>query len=204
MRPYSPLRSYVDHGYVLGSFVITFGRLVIALITCANIATNYANTKYHAITAIVVIMGLDYLDGSLFRKSQLAHVKEWRMGRRIVDSVADRAVIQIVCIPLLITDQTFGWLYAVICAREAALTIYLCRFFKLGFLVYPGPIARAACVSVGLTVIGFLILGLSAITVILGLGMIAMSFLSLHEYSKTLSLYLGGSVEMTGNVDLRL
>lgn len=165
------------------SFGITLFRFLIALF--AGVSVLYKQENYQALTSlsILLIVIFDYYDGVFFDKSNLSKQKEWRIRRRILDSVADRVIIQIICFSLLIADGTFLWPYLAILSRELILSSYLVRLFKRNILVYPKFIAKLACGTVALCVLAYLTTP-SLSTVFIG-SMLLMSFFSLQEYRDT-------------------
>jgi len=165
----------------IASFGMTFFRIGIALYIGFCILLGTTSRKEIAVVGTLAIMILDYYDGLLFDKSVLKFNKQWRVRRRVLDSTVDRFVIQSVAIPVLLVDPSFLWLYLFILVRETFLSAYNTFLFKRGFLVYPGPVAKLACVLVGLSGIAFLLTNAvvtTALTAIMGI----LSFLSYREY----------------------
>jgi len=175
--------------YATASFAMTFTRLIIALWSALAILNQSVYAKEITIFGILFIMIFDYYDGKLFNKSFLKEQKLWRLRRRIADSVVDRLVIQIVCIPLLISNKAFFWVYASILAREIAISGYnAVEKIKERFIIYPGPISKLACVMVGVVTIAFLTTEISilALNIILMLGMVPFAF---REYQQKVAQY---------------
>ena len=174
MRVESHLKPNLDQLLVVASYGITFVRLVLAAF--AALAVINDNDSRFAIISIVLIMALDYFDGATFNRSTFCAVRQWRIKRRIADSVSDRLVIQMICIPLLIRNSSFWIFYLPIIAREVAISGYVSMEYAKGVLLYPRSISKIACAMVGVAVIGFLALRLEVALMITGL----MSILSLY------------------------
>ena len=174
-------RVSVDRDYLLAvsSYGVTLLRLLIAVGGAVTILRGQDIRL--GVASILLVMALDYFDGATFERSNLSGIMEWRIGRRIVDSISDRLVIQIVCIPVLITDSSFSWLYLLIAAREMAISGYISRQFAQGRLVYPRGISKIACAMIGLAVISSLVFSFT-VTVMTAATMIALSAFALFEY----------------------
>lgn len=180
MKAISQTRSAYDLVCVVASFGMSFLRLGVALFLGLNILNGSIN-KEIVIAGILLIMIFDYYDGFLFNKSFLRDIKWWRVNRRILDSVSDRLVIQLVCIPMIITHNSFLWIYIAILSREIALSVYTGKQLKSGILVCPGPIAKAACAMVGITTIVYLVTNVY-LAVPITIIMLIASVLSFKEY----------------------
>src|ERR1700682_1807763 len=130
MRVESHLRVDRDSFLAVASYGITIVRLLIAALGGFSILLG-ADVRV-VIGSIALVMAFDYFDGATFEKSTFSAVKDWRIKRRIADSISDRLVIQIICIPLLIKNSAFLWLYIPILAREIAISGYVSREFATG------------------------------------------------------------------------
>jgi phosphatidylglycerophosphate synthase len=197
MKYFSDIESRRDVAYAATSFGITASRLVLAGYVGLQLINNANGARAFGAIAICMLMVFDYLDGAFFRRSRLSDVKAFRVNRRLFDSVADRLTIQMCCIPLLIVDRSFSVFYIIITIRELLISGYLTKLYRKGFLLYPGPVAKTACVSIGLVVISFLT-RFSSATVILSLAMIVLSALSAKEYLNTLKDYRGNRLIQHG------
>lgn len=171
--------------YAVASFGITFLRLFIAVYIGLNVLTSQISFKFAAGVGILLIMLLDYYDGSLFDKSQLNKIKEWRVNRRILDGTVDRLVIQIVCLSILFIDLSFIWVYLFVLIRELLVSSFVSNQFKKKVLLYPGVIAKIACTFVGITVISYLVTATSPLTVAFCVTMLFTAILALREYART-------------------
>src|ERR1051325_6834 len=164
------------------SYGITLVRFFTAVIVGASILFETADRSF-VVTGIVLIMGSDYLDGLMFDKSNFVFNKHWRIKRRIADSVCDRLVIQLICIPLLMGNGSFLWLYLALLAREMVISSYISRQLARGFLVYPRSISKIACAMVGIAVIAFMTFSM-VVTTIMGILMIVLSLFALLDYAR--------------------
>jgi phosphatidylglycerophosphate synthase len=126
-------------------------------------------------------MIFDYYDGVLFNKSFLRSIKDWRISRRVFDSFADRAVIQFICIPLVLNHKSFLWIYVAILLREVVISGYLAGLFKRNILLYPQLMAKLACAMIGVTTIAYLTLTFYGYLFVAGC-MLIMSCLAVKEY----------------------
>jgi len=188
MKYSSDVQSPRDAVYAATSFGLTFSRLIFAGYVGIQLVENYKASRVFAVLGILMLMVFDYLDGVFFSKSSLADVKAWRVNRRILDSAVDRITIQICGISLALADRSFVSFYGLITIREILISGYVSSLYRKGYLLYPGPLAKIACVSIGLTVIAFLI-GSSSLTLIAAFAMIALSAFSAKEYFTTLGNY---------------
>jgi phosphatidylglycerophosphate synthase len=179
MRVESHLRVDRDSFFTITSYGITFIRLLIAFFGGVMILRG-DDVKF-GVASIALVMAFDYFDGATFNRTTFSTIKEWRMNRRVLDSVFDRLVIQIVCIPLLISNSSFVWLYLLILSRELAISGYISKQFTQGLLVYPRLLAKIACATVGITVISFLAFPFSVTFISAGM-MIALSVSALIDY----------------------
>jgi len=172
-----------DSQFAVASFGVTFIRLVVGLQIIAILINSLRDLKWVVSLGIIVIMAFDYLDGFLFSKSLLSANKQWRVRRRMVDSISDRLVIQMVCVPLLLVDHSFFWVYTAIVSREFVLSFYNVRCIKNGVLIYPGRVAKIACAFVGFTTVAYLTASTSVVlssTIV----MMVLSVLAGFEYRK--------------------
>ncbi len=167
--------------FAIASFGATFVRLGIAFFIGVSLLLGYAFAKELAIFGTITIMILDYYDGVWFKKSQLNEIKSWRVNRRILDSVTDRILIQVVCLAVLITSFAFLPFYLIILIREISISSYVTQHFKNNILLYPGPIAKLACVLIGSTVIFYLAFNVVLSTFVL-ISMLITSVLAFNEY----------------------
>ena len=190
MRVECHLKVDRDSMLAIASYGITFIRLLIAAVGALTILRG--DDLRLVVSSIALVMAFDYFDGATFEKSTFSIIKEWRIKRRLADSISDRLVIQIISIPLLIENSSFVWLYLLIVAREVAISGYLSRQFTKGNLVYPRLIAKVACAMVGLAVISFLSFSFS-ITFIVSAAMIASSAFALLDYSRRIRSYEASS-----------
>ncbi len=149
-------RGIKDISYALASFLMTILRLV--MVTCTGIAilTRYPFFKEITISCILLVMVLDIYDGILFNKSLMAEEKYWRIKRRLFDSFADRIIVQIGCISLLMIDKAFFLFYLVILAREIIVSGYCVSVYKKNILIYPKKVAKLAAFMVAATIIIYL------------------------------------------------
>ena len=164
------------------SYGITLIRFLTAVIVGGSILFG-ASDRSFIVTSIVLIMGSDYLDGLMFDKSNLVFNKDWRINRRIADSVCDRLVIQLICIPLAVTNGSFLWLYLALLGREVVISTYISKQLTRGFLVYPRSISKIACAMVGVAVIAFMVSS-TVVTTITAILMIALSLFALLDYAR--------------------
>lgn len=186
MRVQSHLRVDRDGLLVVSSYGITFLRLLIAAFGAVTILRG--DDIRLGVVSVALVMAFDYFDGATFDKSNFSALKEWRIKRRIADSISDRLVIQIICIPLLIKNSSFVWLYLPILAREIAISGYISKEFAKGFLVYPRSISKVACAMVGIAVISFLIFPFS-FTFITAAVMSTLSAFALLDYIRRVQDY---------------
>src|ERR1043166_1780375 len=156
MRVESRLRIDRDLLIAVASYGITFLRLLIAGFGAVSIFRG--DDVRFSVASIALVMAFDYFDGATFEKSTFSGLKEWRVKRRIADSISDRLVIQIICIPLLMKSSSFVWVYLPIIAREIAISGFISRHFAKGILFFPRSISKIACATVGIAVISFLLL----------------------------------------------
>jgi phosphatidylglycerophosphate synthase len=140
MRVESHLRVDQDLLLVVASYGITLLRLLIAIFGALTILRR--DDVRFVVASIALVMAFDYFDGATFDRSNLNILKEWRIKRRVADSLSDRLVIQIICIPLLINNFSFVWLYLPILAREIAISGYISKEFAKGILVYPRSVYK--------------------------------------------------------------
>lgn len=184
-QPFVIGRDIKDISYAFASFVITILRLTMVL--CAGIAifTTYPFFKEIMVSCIFLVIILDFYDGILFNKSLMAREKYWRIKRRLFDSFADRAVIQMICIPLLIVDSTFIWFYLAILTREILISGYCTLSYRKNIIIYPKRLAKLAAIMVGVTIIVYLTTSfiLSSCVVVI---MFLVSLAALNEYKNTL------------------
>lgn len=181
MRIESHLRVDRDLLLAVTSYGITLLRLLIAAVGALTVLRR--DDMRFVVASVALVMALDYFDGATFDKSYFSAHREWRIRRRIADSVSDRLVIQIICIPLLIQDSSFMWLYLLILARELAISGYLFREFSKGILVYPRSISKIACGMVGMAVISFVTFPV-AVVLMTGAVMITLSGFALRDYMR--------------------
>jgi phosphatidylglycerophosphate synthase len=174
----------VDIAYVIVSYGMTAVRLGIAAFSAYSLVNDVGYGRFLSAFLVAAIMILDYLDGVMFGRSILSELKNWRISRRVFDSVADRLVIQTVCLPLLIIDPTFLVFYVAILGREMILSVQLARFFSRGVLVYPSTVARVAMVFIGLTAIVFLLDMHNAVVFGSTVAMLYYGYLALQNYKK--------------------
>lgn len=186
MRVESHLKIDRDLVFATASYGITLLRLLIAAFGAVTIFRG--DDPRLAVASIVLVMTFDYFDGATFEKSAFSALKEWRIRRRVADSISDRLVIQIVCIPLLIKSPSFLWSYLPIVAREIAISGYISKQFAKGIIIYPRAISKVACTMVGITVASFLTFP-SGLTIIFSVVMIAFSALALVDYVGRLKKY---------------
>lgn len=178
--------AYRDHN-LIASTGFTVLRFLIALgIGVAFLQFGAGTTKEFAVTGTLLIVAFDYFDGIYFAKSPVASQKDWRIFRRKADSIADRLVIQLVCIPLLLTDPAFFWFYVAIALREAVISGYNSWLYQKGIIVYPSNIAKFACAFVSLVGISYLTLPSIVTSMITGI-MLVFSGLSLLDYRRRVS-----------------
>lgn len=171
------------------SFAMTLTRLAVALCTGILIISTGTNSKGMIVLAVLFIMGFDYYDGKLFERSFLRDQSEWRLRRRIFDAVSDRLVIQLVCIPVLFADHGFLWVYVSILVREVLVSGYnLGQRWEKGAIIYPGPVAKWACVTVGVATIAFLTAA-NSIVVFSTILMLALCPFAVREYHNKLKQY---------------
>lgn len=186
MRVETHLKTDRDVLLATASYGITFIRLLVALIGAISILRHH--DRWILIVSILLVMMLDYFDGVTFDRSNFSALKEWRVNRRIADSVCDRLVIQIICIPLLMENPSFGWLYIVILLRELAISSFVSSQFAQKLLVYPGTIAKIACATVGLSVIAFVVLPI-VVTAAAAAVMVSLSVFALLDYYRRVRHY---------------
>lgn len=175
--------------FAFASFGMTLTRLVVALCTGLLIISNGTHSKEMIVLAVLFIMVFDYYDGKLFERSFLRDQSEWRLRRRIFDAVSDRLVIQLVCIPVLFADHSFLWVYVSILVREVLVSGYnVAQRWTKGAVIYPGPIAKWACVAVGVATIAFLTAA-NSIVLFSTILMLAMCPFAVREYHNKLKQY---------------
>ncbi|MFN0138604.1 MAG: CDP-alcohol phosphatidyltransferase family protein [Pyrinomonadaceae bacterium] len=175
--------AYLDH-HVITSFGFTALRIGVAIsVGVAFLFVGVEQSKVFAVLGALVIIAFDYFDGKFFNASPVAEEKSWRILRRKTDSVADRLVIQLVCIPLLVTDFSFIWVYSAILLREVVISGYNVSLYKRGILVYPKAVAKIACAFVGLSGISYLLLS-PLPTFFVTAAMMVLSGYALMEYKK--------------------
>ncbi len=173
--------TYLDISFVIISFSMTFIRIILVLYASLLIMTSISETKYQICFLILLVMLFDYYDGLFFKKSQMNEIKTLRIKRRLFDSFADRFIIHIGSLSLLIMDINFLPVYAAILIRELLISGYCVVRYKQQFLIYPKKIAKLGSFFVGLTVIAHLILGLSLIILTTSI-MLTISLFALLEY----------------------
>jgi phosphatidylglycerophosphate synthase len=191
MKYFTDIESSQDAAYAATSFGITLSRFLFAGYVGIRLIGNFQASRTLAVAAIFMLMVFDYLDGVFFSKSNVAQVKAWRVNRRVLDSIVDRLTIQMCCIPILLANGSFASLYLAITVRELVISGYLTNLYRKGYLLYPGPLAKLACVSLGLIVISFL-LGFISLTFILTIAMVVLSICSAKEYFDTFRAYRRG------------
>ena len=187
--------------YAIASYGMTFFRLGIAFFIGVSFLVKVSDVKLIAVAGTLFIVGFDYYDGELFKKSFLINSKKWRVNRRILDSVVDRLVIHVICLSVLIVDSHFLPFYLPIILREVVLSTYLSIKFKQGLLIYPGPIAKLACAFVGFNGIAYLITS-SLTTICFTVSMMCMSVLAFREYFKISKGYKEGRIEASLNAGI--
>jgi phosphatidylglycerophosphate synthase len=183
MKNGSQSLAYRDPHFAIWSFGITSIRVLGAIFIGAILLSGIGMGKETAVAGILAIMVADYFDGRLFLRSGLEESKYWRITRRWVDSTADRLVIQLVCIPLLIVDYSFLSVYLAIVLREVVISGYSSRLFRSGFVIYPRGLAKVACALVGASVISYLVLAQTTTLFVTSL-MLVLSACAFREYQK--------------------
>jgi len=179
MKVESHVRVDRDLLFAVASYGITFVRLIIAVLGAFMILRG--DDVRFTVASVALIMALDYFDGATFNRSNFSALREWRIKRRIVDSVSDRLVIQIICIALLVKNFSFVWLFLPILTRELAISGYVSTQFAKGILVYPRSISKIACAMVGISVISFAVFPVG-FTFMACAVMITLSGLALFDY----------------------
>lgn len=176
----------IDITLAIASFGITFVRFAMIILTSILILNQHSLFKEIAIISIFLVMLFDYYDGVIFRKSEINNISYWRIKRRLLDSIVDRIIIQIICISLLIVDINFLWIYFAILTREMILSGYTSFYFKKNIMIYPKRRSKYAAILIGLTVIVSLFANdiITAITII---GMLIMSYYAFEEYRLSLN-----------------
>lgn len=170
-----------DDALVNVSYTITITRVLIAAAIGGFILFESTAAKTIAVIGILAIMVADYFDGDIFDLADARNDKSKRIKRRKADSIADRAVIQLVSLPLLFMEPAFLWLYVAILVREVVISGYNYHLYRQKIIVYPTAIAKVACFFVGLTVISYLTLS-SINTGLITMLMLVLSAFALHEY----------------------
>jgi len=186
MRVESHLKVDRDLLLAVVSYGITFLRLLIAAFGAITILRG--DDVLFVVASITLVMVFDCFDGATFDKSNFSALKEWRIKRRVADSISDRLVIQIICIPLLIKNPSFMWLYVPVLARELAISGYVSKEFARGILVYPRLVSKLACATVGIAVISSLVFPLS-LAFIATPVMITLSVFALLDYIRRVQNY---------------
>jgi hypothetical protein len=183
MKATGKVAELIAFPYAVLSFGTTLLRLLLAVSAGGLAFLAFEDSRVTIAAAVLLIVIMDYVDGIFFDSSLLSAQKEWRIRRRVFDSLADRIVIQIVCVAVLIADSSFLWIYLLILSREIVLSGYSVSLFRRGLLVYPGFVAKLACGILALCVIAFL---LSSTYLTWGFTclMLIMSYCSLREYRK--------------------
>jgi phosphatidylglycerophosphate synthase len=197
MRVESHLRVDRDLLLAVASYGITLLRLFIAAFGAVTILRG--DDIRFGVTSIALVMAFDYFDGATFDKSNFSVLKAWRIKRRVADSVSDRLVIQIICIPLLIKYSSFLWLYLPILAREIAISGYISKEFAKGILVYPRSISKVACAMVGIAVMSFVIFPFS-FTFITTAVMFTLSGFALLDYIRRVQNYKASRSPMAQSI----
>lgn len=175
----------VDITLAIASFGITFVRFAMIIITSILILNQHSFYKEIALISIFLVMLFDYYDGVIFRKSEINNIAYWRIKRRLLDSIVDRIIIQIICISLLIIDINFLWIYFAILTREMILSGYTSFYYKKNIMIYPKRRSKYAAILIGLTVIVSLFAN-DIITAIIVIGMLVMSYYAFEEYRLSL------------------
>lgn len=189
MEPNSQVKIASNVSFAFASFAMTLTRLVVALCTGLLIISNGTRNKETIVLAVLFIMVFDYYDGKLFDRSFLRDQQEWRLRRRIFDSVSDRLVIQLVCIPVLFADHSFLWVYVSILAREGLISGYnVVQRLAKGAIIHPGPVAKWACVTVGIVTMAFLVAP-SSIVIFTTIIMLVMCPFAVREYGNKMEQY---------------
>jgi len=178
MRAESHLKVDRDLLLAAGSYGITLVRLLIAGFGALTI---WRGEFTLAVSSVILVIVLDYFDGATFEKSCFSTFKEWRIKRRIADSVSDRIVIQVICIPLLIKSPSFLYFFLLILGRELSISGYVAHEFSKGLLLYPRNVAKLACAMIGITVISFMTLPLG-FTLLVAVTMLILSTCALFNY----------------------
>lgn len=197
MRVESHVRVDRDLLLAIASYGITFVRLLIAAFGALTILRG--DDVRFAVASVALVMAFDYFDGATFDKSSFSDLREWRIKRRIADSVSDRLVIQIVCIPLLTKNASFIWLYLPILTREIVISGYISKEFARGILVYPRSISKVACAMVGISVISFVIFPIG-FTFITAAVMITVSAFALFDYIRRVQDHKGSVSTMPRSI----
>jgi phosphatidylglycerophosphate synthase len=167
--------------YLLASIFVTLLRVAVALFTAVTVLTVPVLGGTFATEAILFIVIADIIDGKLFDRSVFSEERRLRIIRRIVDSIADRLVIQMICIPIALSHHEFLWIYCTIAVREVSVSSYAGNQLTKRLLVYPGPIAKIACTLVAAVTILFLVAPGSVVSIAV-FAMLIMSVLAIWEY----------------------
>lgn len=163
------------------SLGITAIRVILAIFSAISIIDIQEPMKM-LVFLIICIMLLDQLDGVLFNKSNLNNIYKWKFRRRVFDSCSDRLCIQLFCLPILITDNSFFLPYLAILIKEILTSSVCIKAYCDGILLTSNIMGKLSSVLVGLIVV-FWILDLKSTMHLLIPMVIIFGVIAYNKYS---------------------
>ncbi|MFA6979668.1 MAG: CDP-alcohol phosphatidyltransferase family protein [Ignavibacteriaceae bacterium] len=167
--------------YAFISFGIVSMRLILIILTSVLIITSKFESKIVITISILLTIALDHYDGVFFKKSALNSFAYWRIGRRLLDSITDRIIVQIGCISLLIIDSNFLIFYLIILVREIIISGYCSIQFRKNILLYPHFFAKLSSAFIGLICLFYINSYLDVATIVAA-SMVLFSILAFRDY----------------------
>jgi phosphatidylglycerophosphate synthase len=186
------VESVHSSAFAAASFGATILRLILALYVGLGLVLCLPGSRMLAVAGILLIMILDHYDGVLFKRSLLSSDAHWRVRRRILDSAADRVVVQLVSLAVVASDRSFLPFYFCIVFRELVLSSYVTRVFLKGILAYPGRVAKVSAVTIGLLVSAHIV-GSVVVEIFTLALMLVTSVMALSEYGKSVDTFVQGA-----------
>lgn len=154
--------SYVKHSFsdvvmVNTSYFLVFLRLCMIFLSSYLVLDDLYLHKILISVLILVIIVVDYFDGVTFRSSSYAENLDNRIAFRTLDSVADRIIIQVGALSLLIADYKFLPFYSLILLREIIISGYCSHKYFRKILLYPSLISKVATSLIAISIIVYLL-----------------------------------------------
>lgn len=178
-------------GVVL-SFGITVTRLLMAVLVFFTLLAGGDRSSYFPIYATIAIIFMDHIDGKLFEKTILNQVEAWKNGRRVFDSFCDRLCIQLFCIPILIQQPKFVFIYIIVLSKEILTSIYCIRAYINNIVLSSNTAGKISCIFIGVAVILWL-LHLCIIVYFITPIIIITGCISFGKYRKSYKMYVNNT-----------